>query len=123
MSSGERSANFGWPVMEGSECFQSDDCDKAPFILPVSEYRHADGCSITGGYVYRGRAIPELSGHFFYSDFCSGIIRSYSPATGNHDWTPMTGAISSVAGFGIGGDGELYVVSLGGTLYRLERVQ
>ena len=123
MSSGERSANFGWPVMEGSECFQSDDCDRSPFILPVSEYGHEDGCSITGGYVYRGNAIPELNGHFFYSDFCSGIIRSYSPATGDHDWTSMTGAIPSVAGFGIGGDGELYVVSLGGTIYRLERVQ
>lgn len=123
MFSGERSGNFGWPVMEGSECFQSDDCDKTPFILPVSEYGHEDGCSITGGYVYRGSAIAELNGHFFYSDFCSGIIRSYSPETGDHDWTPMTGAIPSVAGFGLGGDGELYVVSLGGTIYRLERVQ
>jgi glucose/arabinose dehydrogenase len=123
MFSGERSGNFGWPVMEGSECFQSDDCDKTPFVLPASEYGHEDGCSITGGYVYRGNAIPELNGHFFYSDFCSGIIRSYSPATGDHDWSSMTGAIPSVAGFGIGGDGELYVVSLGGTIYRLERVQ
>ncbi|MCL1601498.1 MAG: PQQ-dependent sugar dehydrogenase [Actinomycetia bacterium] len=114
-------ANLGWPVMEGSECFRDDECDKDPFVLPVSEYGHEDGCSITGGYVYRGRAIPELDGHFFYSDFCSGFIRSYSLETGDHDWTPMTGSVSGVSGFGIGGDGELYVVLLGGTVYRVER--
>ena len=114
-------ANLGWPVMEGSECFRDDECDQDPFVLPVSEYGHEDGCSITGGYVYRGPAIPELDGHFFYSDFCSGFIRSYSLETGDHDWTPMTGSVPGVSGFGIGGDGELYVVLLGGTVYRVER--
>jgi hypothetical protein len=117
----EGAANLGWPVMEGSECFQDDDCDKDSFVLPVSEYGHEDGCSITGGYVYRGHAIPELDGHFFYSDFCSAFIRSYSPSTGNHDWTQMTGSIPGVSGFGVGGDDELYVVSHGGTVYRVER--
>jgi hypothetical protein len=114
-------ANLGWPVMEGSACFQDDECDKDPFVLPVSEYSHEDGCSITGGYVYRGHAIPELDGHFFYSDFCTGFIRSYSPSTGNHDWTLMTGSVPGVSGFGVGGDDELYVVSHGGTVYRVER--
>ncbi len=114
-------ANLGWPVMEGSACFQDDECDKDPFVLPVSEYSHEDGCSITGGYVYRGHAIPELDGHFFYSDFCTGFIRSYSPSTGNHDWTLMTGSVPGASGFGVGGDDELYVVSHGGTVYRVER--
>jgi glucose/arabinose dehydrogenase len=114
--------NLGWPVMEGSTCFQSDECDASMFELPVTEYTHEDGCSITGGYVYRGSAIPELDGHFFYSDFCSGFIRSFSLETGDHDWTPMTGSVPGVSGFGVGGDGELYVVSLGGTVYRVERV-
>jgi glucose/arabinose dehydrogenase len=117
----ESGANLGWSVVEGSECSQSDECDKDPFVLPVTEYGHEDGCSITGGYVYRGEALAELEGHFFYSDFCSGFIRSYSPQTGDHDWTPMTGSVSSVSGFGIGGDGELYVVSQGGSIFRLER--
>jgi len=116
-------ANLGWPVMEGSACFQDDECDKDPFVLPVSEYGHDDGCSITGGYVYRGSAIPELDGHFFYSDFCTGFIRSYSLSTGDHDWTQMTGSIPGVSGFGVGGDDELYVVSYGGTVYRVERDQ
>jgi len=116
-------ANLGWPVMEGSACFQDDECDKDPFVLPVSEYGHEDGCSITGGYVYRGSAIPELDGHFLYSDFCTGFIRSYSLSTGDHDWTQMTGSIPGVSGFGVGGDDELYVVSYGGTVYRVERDQ
>jgi glucose/arabinose dehydrogenase len=115
--------NLGWPVMEGSDCFQSDDCDDSPYEAPVTEYTHDEGCSITGGYVYRGNAIRELDGHFFYSDFCSGFIRSYSPQTGDHDWTPMTGSISLVSGFGVGGDGELHVVSHNGSIYRLERAE
>jgi hypothetical protein len=115
-------ANLGWPVMEGSACFRDDECDKDPYVPPVSEYGHEDGCSITGGYVYRGHAIPELDGHFFYSDFCRGFVRSYSPSTGDHDWTQMTGSIPGVSGFGIGGDGELYIVSLDGAVYRVERV-
>ncbi len=120
--SGLRSANLGWPTMEGSECFQSEECDESALILPVVEYGHDEGCSITGGFVYRGGAIPELDGHFFYSDFCSGFLRSYSPETGDHDWTPMTGSINLPTGFGIGGDGELYVVSHDGAIHRLERV-
>lgn len=120
MHAEEPSANFGWPVMEGSDCFRSDDCDTSPYILPVTEYRHDEGCSITGGYVYRGSAIPELGGHFFYADFCTGIIHSYSPESGDHDWTEMLGAVQGTSGFGIGGDGELYVVSHGGTVFRLE---
>lgn len=123
MFTGNRRSNFGWPVMEGSECFGSDDCDREPFTPPVTEYRHDEGCSITGGYVYRGDAIPELAGHFFYSDFCTGFIRSVSPATGDHDWTPLTGKFPSPSGFGIGGDGELYLVSHNGMIYRLERVE
>ncbi len=122
MFTDNRLANFGWPVMEGTECFQTNSCDKDAYISPVTEYSHDVGCSITGGYVYRGESIPELSGHFFYSDFCTGIIRSYAPATGDHDWTSMTGTLPSPAGFGIGGDGELYLVSHSGTIFRLERV-
>jgi hypothetical protein len=113
--------NFGWPVMEGSSCFQSDECDVSAFEAPITEYSHDDGCSITGGYVYRGTALSELDGHYFYSDFCAGFIRSYSAETGDHDWTPMTGSVPLVAGFGVGGDGELYVVSHNGSIYRFER--
>lgn len=114
-------ANFGWPIMEGSSCFQSDACDTTGLTAPIVEYTHNDGCSVTGGYVYRGTALPELDGHYFYSDFCAGFLRSYSTESGSHDWTEMTGSIPQVSGFGIGGDGELYVVSLQGCIYRIER--
>ena len=120
---GRSGVNLGWPVMEGSECFQSNNCDDSPYEAPVTEYTHDEGCSITGGYVYRGTAIPELEGHFFYSDFCAGFIRSYSPETGDHDWTPKTGSVPLVSGFGVGGDGELHVVSHNGSIYRFERAK
>ncbi|RLE12300.1 MAG: glucose dehydrogenase [Actinobacteria bacterium] len=116
-------ANYGWPIMEGSRCFLTNDCDEAGLVLPLVEYDHNEGCSITGGYVYHGSAIPELDDHYFYSDFCSGFLRSYSVESGNHDWTEMTGMTAEVSGFGIGGDGELYVVSITGSIYRIERAQ
>ncbi|HWC06515.1 MAG TPA: PQQ-dependent sugar dehydrogenase, partial [Gemmatimonadota bacterium] len=78
----EGGVNYGWNVMEGSECFQDDDCDRAGLTLPVVEYDHGEGCSITGGFVYRGSALPELRGHYFFSDFCSGFVRSFRLAGG-----------------------------------------
>lgn len=113
--------NYGWPIMEGSDCFAASACVTDGLVLPVAEYDHGQGCSITGGHVYRGDAIPELRGQYLFSDFCSGFIRSFSPDTGEFDWTPGTGTIASVSGFGVGGDGEMYVVSLRGTVHRLER--
>ena len=63
--------NFGWSVMEGSQCHRGA-CDKGDYVLPVTEYRHgADGCSVVGGYVYRGEAQPLLKGAYLFSDFCS----------------------------------------------------
>ena len=69
----ERGLNYGWNVMEGAHCFSSGlNCDTAGLQLPVIEYDHSDGCSVTGGYVYRGQAIPSLVGSYLYGDFCSG---------------------------------------------------
>ena len=112
--------NYGWPIMEGDGCFRDDGCDTDGLVMPVVVYAHDEGCSITGGRVYRGRAIPEIVGQFFYSDYCSGFIRSYAPETGSIDWTSVTGRLDAVTAFGSGGDGELYVVSHTGSIYRLE---
>ena len=72
--------NFGWSVMEGAHCFREPGCDQAGLGIPVLEYPHEDGnCSVTGGYVYRGSALPELDGSYFYGDFCSGMIASFRP--------------------------------------------
>lgn len=113
--------NFGWPILEGSSCFRDESCDRTGLTGPVTQYGHDEGCSITGGYVYRGSAIAEIDGHYFFSDFCSGFLRSYSPGGSTIDWTDSTGPVPSPSGFGVGGDGELYVVSHEGTIYVIER--
>ncbi|MDH5615141.1 MAG: PQQ-dependent sugar dehydrogenase [Acidimicrobiia bacterium] len=119
-------ANLGWSIMEGEHCFNpSSGCSGAGLVLPVFEYGHGEGCSVTGGYVYRGSAIPELAGHYFYGDFCSGWVRSFR-YTGNGvantwDWQADLGTVASLTSFGTDGAGELYAVSGAGTVYRIVR--
>ncbi len=114
-----RGANFGWPILEGTDCF-AGPCDTGGLTDPVLEYSHGDGCSVSGGYVYRGSALPSLSGHYFYADWCSGWIRSLSPDGETFEWF---GADSgrNITSFGQDADGEVYVVSAGGSIYRLDR--
>ena len=126
--------NFGWNVAEGSHCFRKRECDKAAFTPPVVEYSHEEGCSITGGFTYRGKALPMLDGHYFYADFCTGLVRSFrwtrdrsSPtapgwARDHWDWKAaidQPGNLSQISSFGVDHDGELYIVLLTGTIYRL----
>jgi hypothetical protein len=93
--------------------------------MPIHEYTHSEGCSVTGGYVYRGEAMPELSGAYFFSDYCGGWIRSLFYSMDGPvevtDWTPQTGKVSKPASFGVDGFGELYVVSTDGSVFRLVR--
>lgn len=105
-------ANFGWSIMEGSICYEERSCDRRGLTLPVFEYDHLNndtsGCSVTGGYVYRGKALPELHGQYFYSDFCRGFLRSFRYAdgavSGHADW-PI-GSAGNVLSFGRDGDGD-----------------
>ena len=110
--------NYGWPITEGLHCFEpSTDCDASGLTMPVLEVVHGDAgtCSITGGVVYRGSAIPELTGHYLYSDYCGGWLRSFrvegGEATDNRDWTESAGIVGPVFGMGIGGDGEVYLTT------------
>jgi len=116
----ERGGNYGWNIREGAHCFNADSCDTTGLIDPVAEYSHSEGCSVTGGYVYRGAAIPNLQGLYLYGDFCSGRI--WGLASGNAGAVPRvfldTGI--SIASFAEGLDGEVYVLDhSGGGLYRL----
>lgn len=116
--------NHGWPITEGLHCFSpSSGCDQAGLTLPVLEYSHSDGCSVTGGYVYRGAAIPELDGHYFYSDWCGGWLRSFryenGQAVDQRDWTEQVGQLASVASFGTDSAGELYVTTAAGDVWKL----
>jgi glucose/arabinose dehydrogenase len=114
--------NYGWPIYEGSDCLRTTaDCTEDGFVFPVHEYGHDEGCSITGGVVYRGAALPELDGHYFFSDFCSGFIRSIAPDGDVFDWTADTGSVDAVTSFGTDVEGEVYVVSGAGTVFRITR--
>jgi glucose/arabinose dehydrogenase len=114
--------NFGWSIMEGMHCYpDTATCSRAGLTLPVAEYTHgADGCSITGGYVYRGTAIPGLVGAYIYGDYCSGRIWALTPVAGGA-WQSQLLLDSGLAISSFGQDqaGELYVVDLGGAVYRL----
>lgn len=117
--------NYGWPITEGLHCFRpSSGCDTTGLTLPVVEVAHSDAgtCSITGGVVYRGLAIPELEGQFLFSDFCGGYLRSFpvsEPFDAPTDWTDQVGVLDDVASFGTDADGEVYVLTAGGTIYKI----
>jgi len=120
-----RGANYGWSVMEGTYCFKpASRCSTAGKVRPLAEYNHGAGdsvgCSIIGGFVYRGSAHPELVGRYFYSDYCSGRIWDLAaggPATQTGQLLLSTHL--TVYGWGEGADGELYLLATGGALYRL----
>ena len=115
-------ANYGWRIMEGAHCFSpSTGCETSNKVVPVVEYNHSQGCSITGGFVYRGAAIPELQGHYLYSDYCGGWLRSfkYSNGTVTTQQEHSVGNLGNVLSFGVDAAGELYILSGNGRVYKL----
>ncbi len=120
-------ANFGWATMEGSNCFRPANCDRTGLVLPIHEIPHPESCSITGGHVYHGALIPELDGHYFFADWCFGWVRSLLYADGAveevRDWSNDLPEAGSVNSFGIGGDGELYLVNHEGEFYAIRAVR
>lgn len=120
-------ANFGWPITEGLHCYSPrSGCDTTGLTAPILEVEHGDAgtCSITGGVVYGGTAIPELEGRFLYSDYCGGWLRSVDPAdpAGWIDHTAEVGVPGNVLSFGVDGAGEVYVMT-GDSLWRLTPVR
>jgi glucose/arabinose dehydrogenase len=112
--------NYGWNAKEGTHCYESNQCDNPEFIDPVIEYSHEYGCSVTGGYVYRGSANPSLSGTYLYSDYCSGTLwGAKDDGNGNYVSTELLSTGLNVASFAEGNDGEIYIIHLGGEIYQL----
>ncbi|MBN8549257.1 MAG: PQQ-dependent sugar dehydrogenase [Deltaproteobacteria bacterium] len=113
--------NYGWNTMEGSQCYPpGESCNTAGLVLPITEYGHDVGRSIIGGYVFSGRSIPNLRGHYIFGDFVTGIIFSllYDGATATRKTLLQSGL--SIASFGRDEDGEIYVVSYGdGKIYKI----
>ena len=117
-----RGVNYGWSVMEGRHCVRSQGCDQAGLTLPVLEYEHTEGCSIIGGHVYRGAAIPALQGTYFYADYCRGWVRSLRMSGGVPveltDW-PTLQPGGQITSFGQDASGELYLVTQQGGVYKI----
>jgi glucose/arabinose dehydrogenase len=120
-----RGVNWGWRVLEGFHCFNpATGCSTTGRKMPLLEYSHATNgrCAITGGYVYRGTAIPALAGWYVYGDYCSGEVWAVN-STASSKPTPVrllgSGSGRLIAGFGQGDAGELYLCDLRGTVYRI----
>jgi glucose/arabinose dehydrogenase len=113
----------GWNTMEGPSCYRLPLCMKSGLQQPAFSYSHdAGACSIIGGFVYRGRKIPEIQGQYFYSDYCNSWVRSYTySADGTnrawHQW--LDGGLGSIVSFGEDAQGELYICSSNGRVYRI----
>lgn len=112
--------NYGWNTREGMHCFGSDTCPADGMVDPVAEYTHDEGCSVTGGYVYRGAALPQLAGAYIYGDYCSGTIWALRrDAAGAWQSSRLLASNASISSFGEDQAGELYLTDLGSHgLYR-----
>ncbi|MCC6763747.1 MAG: PQQ-dependent sugar dehydrogenase [Deltaproteobacteria bacterium] len=130
---GQGGRNYGWDVTEGFACFEPrNDCDTTGVTFPAIAYPHANGtgtedCSVIGGHVYRGGAIPALAGRYLHGDLCTGRIRSFvwngSAAVSQVELTDAltsSATMEALASFGEDLAGELYVVDLAGTVYRID---
>ncbi|MGH8528701.1 MAG: PQQ-dependent sugar dehydrogenase [Nevskiales bacterium] len=116
----EKGANYGWRVYEGTRSnINPDNLPLSNFTAPVFEYDHSgDNCSITGGYVYRGTSLPGQSGRYFYADFCSGRVWGLRRNPGSVTNSEVAN-VSFPSSFGEDAQGELYITSFDGGIYRL----
>ncbi|MBV9775392.1 MAG: PQQ-dependent sugar dehydrogenase [Gemmatimonadetes bacterium] len=133
---GQGGLNYGWGRMEGAHCYPPGEstCDRTGLVLPVLEYAHPGtpgeaasthpaGCSITGGFVYRGSRMPGLRGHYFYGDLCRGWVRSFRYENGRavdpRQWSFPGQNLSFLLSFGEDSRGELYLFPYSGIMYRI----
>lgn len=119
--------NYGWNIMEGSLCFPTSvtDCDQTGLTLPIAEYGHAGGgCSgaVTGGFVYRGTAWPDLQGIYLYGDYCTGVIRGFPVNPGGAvSATILLDTGLAISTLGEDEAGELYLAAYqSGDIYRID---
>ena len=115
--------NYGWDVLEGNHCYNRDECESEGFIMPVTEYSHQEGgCAVTGGYVYRGQQFPDLTGNYFFADYCSGKIWGLVQRESG-DWltTELLDSDQLFSSFGEDNMGEIYVLGFtSGIIFQLQ---
>jgi glucose/arabinose dehydrogenase len=109
-------ANFGWNIMEGSQPYNGDP--QPGLVLPVAEYSHGEGCSVTGGFVYRG-TMPEWQGIYLYGDYCSGIIWGLIKSGDSWQNQMLFSTNFRISTFGVDESNELYLANLSGLIYKL----
>jgi glucose/arabinose dehydrogenase len=115
--------NYGWNIMEGDRCYSGSSCDRSGLTMPKVTFNHSGGaCSVTGGFVYRGRRMPSIVGNYFYSDYCAGWLKSFrmqnGTVTDRRDWIPSSN-LGHVVSFGEDSAGELYILSESGSVFRM----
>ena len=109
--------NYGWNAFEGTHCFHN--CSGVSYVPPIVEYSHGSGCSVTGGYVYRGSAQPALKGIYVFGDYCSGHLLTLVAGAGKKAIKDVASTGLSISSFGEAESGEIYLVDVqGGGLYR-----
>jgi glucose/arabinose dehydrogenase len=116
-----KGGNYGWNVMEGSACYApSSGCDRSGLTLPVAEYGRDQGFSVTGGFVYRGSAIPGLEGQYLFADFGTGRIWALDAGDpGASQAREILRTDLNIASFGVDGAGEILLCAFDGRIYRL----
>ena len=135
---GENGGNFGWNIMEGNHCYPEPGCDKEGFINPIFEYpsdasypfslmgikeKNVSGCSVTGGYIYRGDQIKSLYGLYIFSDFCTGKIWALDPLKNivQEITEPLLGSEKHmISSFSQDINNELYIIEFSGKIYKIE---
>lgn len=114
-------ANLGWRTMEGRDCYpEGTMCVQGGMVMPIHVYGHDAGCSITGGIVYRGQALPDLDGRYFFADYCTGVIEGLRYDNGEATALVNTGeSLGTVTAFGTDAAGEMLVVTDDGLVFRM----
>jgi uncharacterized repeat protein (TIGR03806 family) len=112
--------NYGWRIREGAHCYNPDPCSRTGLIDPATEYSHQEGCSVTGGFVYHGAAVPSLRGVYIFGDYCSGNIWGiFSDANGDPVRRLLAASGLSITSFAQSRAGEIFVLSYDGAIARI----
>ncbi|MEQ1899791.1 MAG: PQQ-dependent sugar dehydrogenase [Devosia sp.] len=124
VSTKDAGANLGWNTVEGSNCYPPGAlCEQGGFVAPVHTYSHGEGCSITGGFVYRGGDLPKLQGRYFFADYCRGTLEGLrmkdGVATDLVDTADGLGSLGNINAFGADSAGELYVLTDDGRVLKM----